>query len=118
MIPALILLLAAATPDRKYFDKQVAPILKKRCVGCHNAELKNGDVSFLDRESLLKGGPRGPAVVPGSPEKSVMIQALKHEGELQMPPGPALPAKEAKILTEWVKRGAIWGTTDSNPSAR
>ncbi len=103
------LLLAGTTPEQRYFDTRVFPILQKRCVPCHNNDLKNGGVSFLDRESLLTGGARGPAVVPGKPEASVMIGALRHEGELQMPPGPKLPAKEIRVLTEWIRRGAVWG---------
>jgi hypothetical protein len=96
--------------DVRFFDTRVAPILTKRCLGCHNQELKNGNISFLDRDSLLKGGSRGPAVVPGKPGASVLIVALRHEGELQMPPGPKLPAKEIAVLTEWIGRGAVWGT--------
>ena len=96
-------------PER-FFDTRVAPILTKRCLGCHNEELKNGEISFLDRESLLKGGQRGPAVVPGKPEQSVLVEALRHEGNLQMPPGPKLPAKEIKIVTQWIRDGAVWGS--------
>jgi hypothetical protein len=103
-------LTAASPAEARYFDRRVAPILIRRCLSCHNEELKNGNVSFLDRESLLAGGSRGPAIVPGQPGKSVLIAALRHEGELQMPPGSPLPAKETKILTEWVRRGAPWGT--------
>jgi hypothetical protein len=102
----------AAARDRpeRLFDTRVAPILTKRCLPCHNEELKNGGISFFDRESLLKGGQRGPAVVPGKPEQSVLVQALHHAGELQMPPGPKLPAKEIKVLTEWIRDGAVWGS--------
>ncbi|HVW86553.1 MAG TPA: c-type cytochrome domain-containing protein [Bryobacteraceae bacterium] len=107
---ALLLMLAAnQQAEQRFFETRVAPILARRCVPCHNNELKNGNVSFLDRESLIAGGSRGAAVVPGKPEQSVMIQALRHEGELQMPPGPKLPAKEIRVLTEWVRRGAVWG---------
>jgi len=102
--------LAQSNRDQVFFDTRVAPVLTKRCLGCHNQELNNGNISFLDRDSLLKGGPRGPAVVPGKPEQSVLIDALKHEGQLQMPPGPKLPAKEIQVLTDWVRRGAVWGT--------
>jgi hypothetical protein len=102
----LLLLFLAATPEGKYFDKQVAPILMKRCVGCHNEQLKNGGISFLDRDSLLKGG----AIVPGRPQQSRLIDTLRHDGDVQMPPGPKLPAKEISILTEWIRRGAAWGT--------
>jgi cytochrome c551/c552 len=96
--------------DVRFFDERVAPILSKRCLACHNEELKNGGISFLDRKSLLKGGSRGPAVVPGKPGASILVIALKHEGELQMPPGPKLPKKEIEVLTAWVARGAVWGT--------
>ena len=99
----------AKQSDAQFFDKQVAPILTHRCLPCHNEELRNGGISFLDRESLLKGGSRGPAIVPGQPEKSGLIDALRHEGQVQMPPGPPLPPKEIRILTEWVRRGAAWG---------
>jgi hypothetical protein len=101
----------AAQPDNaKFFDDQVAPILEKRCLSCHNEQLKNANISFLDRESLLHGGTYGPAIIPGNPKASLLIMTLRHEGELQMPPGPKLPAKEISILTEWIKRGAVWGT--------
>jgi hypothetical protein len=96
--------------DAGFFDRRVAPILERRCLGCHNEELKDGGVSFLDRNSLLTGGPRGPAVVPGDPERSLLVRAIRHNSEPQMPPGPKLPAKEIATLTEWVRRGAQWGT--------
>lgn len=108
----LIALAAPALPNdaERFFDKRVAPILSKRCLGCHNEELKNGGVSFLDRDSLLKGGRRGPAIVPGKPEASVLIDSLRGDGGIQMPPGPKLPAKEVAILTKWISDGAVWGT--------
>jgi hypothetical protein len=114
---ALLCLAAAAstalaeTPkkDARFFDSRVAPILARRCAGCHNQELKNGDLSVLDRESLLKGGRRGPAIVPGKPRESLFILSLSHQGDIKMPPGPRLPRKEIAILTEWVARGAPWG---------
>jgi len=101
--------LLAARPDEKFFDRKVAPILTRRCLPCHNEQLNNGNLSFVSRNNLLKGGSRGPAVVPGNPEQSLMIHVLRHEGQLQMPPGPALPRKEIRVLTDWVRRGAVWG---------
>lgn len=102
---AIALLLAAITgQDARFFDERVAPILQKRCVGCHNDELKNGNISFFDRESLRH------VIVPGKPDASLLIVVLRHEGQIQMPPGPKLPPKEIATLREWIKRGAIWGT--------
>jgi cytochrome c551/c552 len=115
--PAILLLLAAAArgqvaspQDARFFDRRVAPILQRRCLACHNQDLKDGGVSFLDRSSLLKGGARGPAVVPGQPEASVLVRAIRHDSEPMMPPGPKLSAKDIATLTEWVRRGAPWGT--------
>jgi hypothetical protein len=100
---------AQSNKEQRFFDTRVAPILIRRCLSCHNQQLNNANISFEDRGTLLKAGPRGPAIVPGNPEKSVLVDALRHEGELQMPPGPKLPAKEIGVLTEWVRRGAVWG---------
>ncbi len=99
---------AAAQPD--FFDTRVAPILAERCLSCHNNLLKNGGVSFLDRGGLLKGGTRGPTVVPGKPEASMLMIAVRREGSLQMPPGPGLSAAEVATLAEWIRLGAPWGT--------
>ena len=96
--------------EQRFFDKRVAPILAKRCLGCHNQQLDNGGINFLERDSLLKAGNRGPAIVPGRPEESALVAALRHDGPVQMPPGPKLPSKEIAILTEWIRRGAVWGT--------
>jgi hypothetical protein len=99
-----------ASDAARYFDTRVAPILTRRCLGCHNEELKNGNISFLDRDSLIRGGSRGPAIVPGKPQESVLMEVLRHDGEIQMPPGPKLPAKEIAVLSEWIRRGALWGS--------
>ena len=90
---------AAENGDARFFDRRVAPILTKRCLGCHNNELKAANVSFLDRESLT-------AVVSGDPETSLLVRAIRRTGDIKMPPGPALTAKEIVTLTEWVRRGA------------
>ena len=92
-----------------FFDERVEPILGRRCVGCHNEELKDGGISFMDRDSLLKGGSRGPAIVPGKPGDSVLIQAVRQDGELKMPPGAQLSLQDVATLTEWIAHGATWG---------
>ncbi len=103
---------AQETPprDARFFDRRVAPILQRRCIPCHNQELRDGGLSFLDRDSLLKGGSRGPAAVPGDPERSVIVRAIRHDSEPKMPPGPKLAAKDIATLTEWIRRGVPWGS--------
>ena len=100
----LCLLAAGGDGDARFFDRRVAPILTKRCLGCHNNELKAANVSFLDRESLA--AVVGPVVGPGDPAASLLVRAIRRTGDIKMPPGPALPAKEIATLTEWVRRGA------------
>ena len=63
MLLALALMMAASSKDAQFFEKRVAPILKRRCSGCHNAELKDGGISVFDRASLLKGGLRADGLV-------------------------------------------------------
>jgi hypothetical protein len=99
---------AAIAGAQQFFDERVEPILSKRCVPSHNDQMKNG-VSFMGRDGLLKGGNRGPAIVPGKPDASLMILAVRQQGELKMPPGGKLSAEEIATLTQWVKDGAPWG---------
>lgn len=97
--------------DARFFDDRVAPILIKNCVGCHNHELDDGNISFENRATLLKERTSGgPAVVPGKPEESPLIRAIRHDGNVQMPPGKKLLPRDITILTKWIKRGAQWGT--------
>ena len=111
MNPGLLLLLALWAPDpAQYFDKRVAPILTRRCFPCHNQELNNGGIAFDNRDTLFKGGRHGPAIVPGKPQDSYLVKTLQHTGDTQMPPGLKLPAKEIKILTDWIGLGAVWGS--------
>lgn len=64
----------------------------------------------MGREGLLKGGSHGPTIRPGKPEASLLIHAVRQDGELKMPPGAKLPAADIATLTEWIRRGAAWGT--------
>jgi hypothetical protein len=101
--------LAGTAAAQQFFDDRVEPILSKRCVACHNEQLRNGGLSFMGREALLKGGAHGPGIVPGKPDASLMIQTLRQRGELKMPPGAKLSGDEIETLTEWVKDGGVWG---------
>ncbi len=102
----------AQTPtDLEFFESKVRPLLVNRCHECHSAKAKKvkGKLLLDSRTGILKGGYRGPAVVPGEPDKSLLIQAVRYAKEdLQMPKSGKLPAKEIATLEEWVRRGAIY----------
>jgi len=85
-------------------------ILQKHCLTCHGA----AQLSKLDmrqRESILKGGERGPALIPGKAEESLLYQAASHKGQLKMPLGkPPIPQEDLEVLKTWIDRGAPWST--------
>lgn len=92
-----------------FFDDRVEPILRTRCLSCHDNALRAGGVSFLDREGLLRKGRRGAPIVPGRPDESIVIQSVRQDGDLKMPPGAKLSPEDVSTLTEWIERGAVWG---------
>ncbi|MYH71670.1 MAG: hypothetical protein F4153_03700, partial [Acidimicrobiia bacterium] len=81
-----------------FFEKKIRPVLVERCYQCHSAEAARagtlmGKLQLDTREGVQRGGSRGPAVVPGQPDQSMLIAALKYtDRNLQMPPGGKLPA--------------------------
>lgn len=95
----------SATPS--YFREHVQPVLVKRCYTCHT-EAQSGGLRLDSREALLKGGDTGTAVVPGDPDRSLLIQAVRQSGPLKMPKGGKLTDQEIADLVEWVKSGAVW----------
>jgi hypothetical protein len=92
-----------------YADEAVARrILEANCASCHGAAKMSG-LDVRDRESLLKGGSRGPAVVPGRAAQSLLYKAVLRKESLAMPPGKkALSESEIASLREWIDAGAAW----------
>jgi len=83
-------------------------ILQNQCGSCHGAAAMGG-LDLRTREGLLKGGARGPAMTPGNADASLLIQAVRRTGSLQMPPGKTgLKQEEVETLARWVAGGAPW----------
>ena len=98
--------LPAAEGD-EFFERKVRPVLAGRCQSCHGAEKQFAALRLDGRDSILKGGLNGPAAVPGQPEASLLIKAVKHLG-LKMPMGSKLPEAEIAVLEEWIRAGMSW----------
>jgi cytochrome c553 len=94
--------------QRQHFEKQIRPLLAEHCWSCHGPESAESELRLDSLDGLLEGGSRGPAVVPGQPEKSLMISAVNHADRLQMPPKLKLPPAEVAVLVNWVRDGAYW----------
>jgi hypothetical protein len=109
--PAAAKAAAGTAVDDEFFTKQVRPLLETHCFQCHSHGMKKakGGLVVDARASLLKGGESGPAIVPGHPEKSLLIKAISYQDdELRMPPKGKLPPPVIKVLSDWIKRGAPW----------
>ncbi|GAB4134869.1 MAG: PSD1 and planctomycete cytochrome C domain-containing protein [Planctomycetaceae bacterium] len=109
-LPTPVLLFAAdITPAQtEFFEKNVRPVLVSQCVDCHGKDEAESGLRVDSLAGLLKGGDRGPAIVPGKPEKSLLMSAINHGELLQMPPKDKLSRKQIADLTAWVKMGAPW----------
>ena len=92
-----------------HFVSRVKPLLDSRCVSCHGPEKQKGGLRMDSRAALLKGGENGPAVVPGKPEASLLVQAVNHVRiELEMPPKEKMTTNEIAVLERWIRDGAAW----------
>ncbi len=108
----------AASPD--FFETKIRPILAGSCYSCHtNSAL--GGLRLDSREAMLKGGGRGPALVPGDPDRSLLVKAVRQtDAKLKMPMGSRLTDSQIEDIVAWVKAGAVWpaGTAHGRQSRR
>jgi Protein of unknown function (DUF1549)/Protein of unknown function (DUF1553)/Planctomycete cytochrome C len=98
---------AQAKAQHAFFEKEVFPLLKTRCLKCHSGSKPKGNLRLSNRAGVLKGGDTGPAVSLKAPEKSLLLDAINY-GSYEMPPTGKLPATAIAVLTKWVKMGAPW----------
>lgn len=96
---------AASGAGEAFYESTVRPILRTNCFACHTDKNVNSGLSVETRESLLRGGNRGPVVVPGSPEKSLLVEVLRHTGDVKMPPGKKLDDAKIAAIEKWVSEG-------------
>ncbi len=97
-----------AEENLRFFRDKIEPVLKANCYECHSGEAKEikGGLRLDSRPAVLLGGDSGAALVPGKPDESLLIQAIRHDG-LEMPPEkPQLAATVIADFVKWVERGA------------
>jgi cytochrome c553 len=93
-----------------FFEKKIRPLLVENCYTCHSADTNaKGGLRVDDRNGLLQGGSHGPAIVPGQPDKSLLIQKVTHtDPKIRMPLGKQLPESRIEDLKKWIREGAAW----------
>ena len=99
------------------FEKRIRPLLVERCFACHGEDQAEGELRLDSRADILEGGSRGAAIVPGEPDKSLLIRAVNHADTLAMPPKEKLSQRDINDLIAWVKNGAVWPNSDKPKTA-
>lgn len=94
-------------PDRAFFENRIRPVLEQHCLECHQvgSEKLGGNLLLDSAARLRKGGDSGPAIKPGNPDESLLIQALEYR-EFEMPPDRQLPRNVVNDFREWIRRGS------------
>ncbi|HEX5442405.1 MAG TPA: PSD1 and planctomycete cytochrome C domain-containing protein [Pirellulales bacterium] len=106
-----------ATPEQiEFFEKQVRPLLAEHCFKCHGPKQQKSGLRVDHVSGLLTGGDSGPALVPGKPDDSLLIDAVRYNS-LEMPPDGKLSDAQIEVLARWVAIGAPWPATETAPAA-
>ncbi|RUL84682.1 DUF1553 domain-containing protein [Tautonia sociabilis] len=122
VVIGLMLLPAASraedsAPDA-FFEATIRPILAERCQSCHDSDAPEAGLSLSSRAALLSGGDSGPAAEPGDPEASLIVEAIRYDSYVQMPPNGKLPPDEIAALERWIELGLPWpGSPDEEASS-
>ncbi len=109
---------AADDPKVEFFEKKIRPVLVEHCYKCHDGEAAKakklkGGLRLDSKAGWSKGGDTGPAIVPGKPKEGTLLESLRYDGDLQMPPKGKLPANVIADFEKWIKDGAVDPRTDA-----
>ena len=97
---------AVSATQLEFFEKQVRPIFVEHCYECHD-ERADGGLHVNSRAGLLRGGDTGAAVVPGDPDSSLLVEAIRYENQdFQMPPQGRLKQDQIDVMVKWIEMGA------------
>ena len=100
----------------QFFETSIRPVLQTSCSQCHNESLRTSGFSVESRETLLQGGNRGEAISLDRPAESLILSALRQDGDLKMPVGGKLPPEKIQDIERWIGLGAPW--PEGPPSGR
>ena len=113
---AMPVVAVAAADDLDFFESRIRPVLREHCGECHSRQAGDpeGDLSFDSRADFLAAA--GIAVA-GDPDRSLLVQAIRYDGDLQMPPAGKLSPEVIRDVEEWVRRGMAWPDDGSRSTA-
>jgi len=108
----------AEEKDNDFFETKIRPLLSENCFACHGPATQMAGLNLSTAETFLKGGASGPVVVKGEPENSRLINVVRYQGSIKMPPSGKLKDHEIANLVAWVKVGIPWPGSKEIPAAR
>lgn len=108
------------TPEQvQWIESKVRPFFLEHCCRCHGPEEQKGNLRLDSLSHMLVGGDSGPAIIPGDPQNSLIVQALRYEA-LEMPPTGKMPPAKYQFIEKWILDGAPWpieaNPAETNPS--
>ncbi len=96
----------------EFYTQKIEPLLQKHCFECHSSDKKQQAGLALDhRRGLLSGGENGPAIDLAKPERSLLMQAIRHAGDVQMPPDKKLDEREIDLIQQWIRMGVPFSSS-------
>ncbi|MES1256778.1 MAG: DUF1549 domain-containing protein, partial [Acidobacteriota bacterium] len=96
------------TPGSDFFESRIRPVLATHCYGCHSSKLKSpmGGLTLDTKAGIARGGASGASVVPGKPESSLLLRAMRYNDIPKMPPAGKLPDSTIRDFEQWIAAGA------------
>src|SRR5690242_20629163 len=91
-----------------FFETKIRPVLANNCFACHNSKLKTAGLDLSSAAAFQQGSPSGPIISKDDPDSSKLVQVLRYQGAIKMPPMGKLPDQQIADVTAWVKLGAPW----------
>lgn len=103
----------AQSPEKVDFGRDVLPIFRQNCIGCHGSSQQINGLRLDRRSSAMKGGTR--RVVPGGSDNSfVYLKLISDQDGLQMPPTGRLKPEAIAMIRAWIDQGAEWPDSLAN----
>lgn len=108
MLAALLLLVATARADEVSYRDHLLPVLKNRCLLCHNPDQLKAGLDLSSFAALMNGGSGGAVVAAGDADGSRLFQVVSHQAEPFMPPNqPRIDDAELGVLRQWIEGGLL-----------
>jgi hypothetical protein len=109
MFPVVAPAAEEEVPEKiEFFEKKIRPVFAEHCGECHANGKAKGGFSLESSEAARRGGDSGPAFTPGKPDEGLLIEVLKHTGDIKMPPAAKLADTQIADIQKWLLLGAPW----------